>query len=230
VTSPPSTSTSTSSSLGNAVPRETADPVADARAAIGWAHERFGSGLCLTASFGDATLPHLADSVAPGIEITLLDTGYLFAETDWYVDHLRDRYGLAVRVLRPNPTLERDVWQYDTEACCNARKVEPLTRALARKSAWVTGLRRSDSAARRSTPLVHHDLLKGVTKINPLAAWTDAHVAHYTTAHDLPPHPLADRNYTSIGCWPCTKPAVEGEDPRSGRWAGSGKTECGLHR
>jgi phosphoadenosine phosphosulfate reductase len=210
-------------------PGETGDPIADGRAVIAWAHQEFGSALCLTASFGDATLSHFANSVVPGIEITLLDTGYLFAETDWYMDQLQGQYDLNVRVMRPDPKLERDVWQTDTEACCNARKVEPLTRALSDKSAWVTGLRRSDSVARRSTPLVHSDLLKGVTKINPLAAWTDQHVEDYAAQHGLPDHPLADRDYTSIGCWPCTRASSSGEDGRSGRWVGSEKTECGLH-
>lgn len=212
-----------------APPEETDLPVADAFAALRWAHRTFGSGLCVTASFGDATLAHLANAAIPSIEITLLDTGYLFAETDWYVDHLRKRYGLRVRIVRPDPSLERDTWQTDTDACCAARKVEPLNRALSGKTAWVTGLRRDDSPSRKSTPLVHVDLLRGVTKINPIAAWSDNDVAAYAAEHDLPAHPLADRNYTSIGCWPCTRPATS-DDSRSGRWAHSDKTECGLHQ
>ena len=159
----------------------------------------------------------------------MLDTGYLFAETDWFIDHLSNRYDLDVEVFRPDPHLERDVWQHDPDACCAARKVEPLERALAGKRAWITGLRRSDSSARRTTPFVHDDLLRGVTKVNPLAAWTDAHVEIYAERHQLPAHPLAERNYSSIGCWPCTQPA-DGADSRSGRWVGTAKTECGLHR
>ena len=110
-----------------------------------------------------------------------------------------------------------------------ARKVEPMNRALAGRDAWVTGLRRSDSPSRRTTPIVHDDLLKGVVKINPLAAWSDADVAAYAAEHRLPEHPLADRGYPSIGCWPCTQPVRDGDDARSGRWAGTDKTECGLH-
>ena len=214
-------------SLGR--PAETIDPIADAHSVMQWAAAKYGERLCVTASFGDATLVHVANVAVPGIEITLLDTGYLFAETEWYADDLRDRFGLNVRVMYPAADLEPNVWQTDTEACCAARKVEPMNRALAGRDAWVTGLRRSDSPSRRTTPIVHEDLLKGVVKINPLAAWTDADVAAYAAEHRLPEHPLADRGYPSIGCWPCTQPVREGDDARSGRWAGSDKTECGLH-
>jgi phosphoadenosine phosphosulfate reductase len=210
-------------------PAETTDPIADAHAIMRWAHGSYGDRLCVTVSFGDATLAHVAHAAVPGIEITLLDTGYLFAETEWYADNLRGQFGLNIRVMQPAADLERDVWQTDTNACCAARKVEPLNRALADRDAWVTGLRRSDSPSRRTTPIVHEDLLKGVMKVNPLAAWTDADVAAYGATHRLPEHPLADRGYPSIGCWPCTRPVADGDDARSGRWAGSGKTECGLH-
>lgn len=204
------------------------DPVSEAHTLLRWAGETFGDGLAVTASFGDATLAHLAHSALPGVEITLLDTGYLFAETEWFADDLRRRFGLNLRTVHPLPDVERDVWQTDTDACCAARKVEPLERVLADRSAWVTGLRRADSASRATTPTVHDDLLRGVTKINPIAAWTDADIEAYAAAHDLPSHPLTDRGYASIGCWPCTRPAADG-DQRSGRWAGSEKTECGLH-
>jgi len=210
-------------------PSETADPVADACAVLRWADDRYGDRLCVTASFADATLAHLAHTAVPGIEVTLLDTGYLFAETEWFADHLRERFALNLRVIRPAPDLERDRWRTDTDACCHARKVEPLQRALEGRAAWATGLRRADSPSRRTTPFVHEDLLKGVVKVNPLAGWSDEDVSGYATAHGLPSHPLADRNYSSIGCWPCTQPATDPQDLRSGRWAGSDKTECGLH-
>lgn len=210
-------------------PTETNDPIADAYRTLRWATNRFGERLCVTASFGDAILAHVANSAIPGVEITLLDTGYLFAETEWFADNLRERYGLNIRTLRPAADLEANVWQTDTDACCAARKVEPLNRALDGRDGWVTGLRRSDSDARRTTPVVRRDLLKGVIKINPLAAWTDSDVEEYAAAHDLPDHPLADRGYESIGCWPCTRPVSAGDDSRSGRWTDSKKTECGLH-
>jgi phosphoadenosine phosphosulfate reductase len=193
-----------------------------------WAGATFGDDLVVTASFGDAVLAHLAHSALPGVEIVLLDTGYLFAETEWFADDLRRRYGLRLRTVHPLADVERDVWQFDTQSCCAARKVEPLERALRGKRAWVTGLRRADSATRAGTPVVHDDLLRGVVKVNPIATWSDDDVTAYTQRHQLPSHPLADRGYPSIGCWPCTRPA-DGDDPRAGRWAGTDKTECGLH-
>jgi phosphoadenosine phosphosulfate reductase len=210
-------------------PEETDDPVVDAHRLLRWADRRFGRQLCVTASFGDAVLAHVANEAIPGVEITLLDTGYLFAETEWFAEDLRTRYGIDLRILRPDADLPKNVWQADTDACCAARKVEPLSRALAGRSAWVTGLRRSDSPARRTAPFVHVDLLRGVVKVNPLAGWSDAHVVTYVAAYGLPDHPLADRGYPSIGCWPCTRPVHDAADQRSGRWAGSDKTECGLH-
>jgi phosphoadenosine phosphosulfate reductase len=210
-------------------PAETADPIVDAHRVLQWAHRRFGSGLCVTASFGDPVLAHVANEAIPGVEITLLDTGYLFAETHWYAGELRGRFGLNVRVVGPDPDLPTNVWQTDTDACCGARKVEPLERVLRDRTAWVTGLRRSDSPSRRTAKFVHHDLMRDVVKVNPLAGWTDADVVTYVAAYDLPDHPLVERGYPSIGCWPCTRPVADGEDQRAGRWAGSGKTECGLH-
>jgi phosphoadenosine phosphosulfate reductase len=211
-------------------PHETDDPVVDAHRVLRWAHRRFGDGLCVTASFGDAVLAHVASEAIPGVEITLLDTGYLFAETEWFANELRTRFDLNLRIIRPQADLPTNVWQTDTDACCAARKVEPLERALNGRTAWVSGLRRSDSDARRRAPFVHQDLLRGVVKINPLAGWTDAHVVTYVAAYDIPDHPLADRGFPSIGCWPCTRPVTEGADQRSGRWADSAKTECGLHQ
>ena len=194
-----------------------------------WAGEEFGDGLVVTASFGDAVLVHLVSQAIPDADIVLLDTGYLFAETEWYAEQLRQRYRLNLRTVRPLPGAQPDQWMTDTEACCQARKVEPMQRVLAGKTAWVSGLRRDDTPSRARTPVVHVDLLSQVTKINPIAAWTDADVEHYKAMELLPDHPLADRGYPSIGCWPCTRPVGPGEDARAGRWAGSDKDECGLH-
>jgi phosphoadenosine phosphosulfate reductase len=194
-----------------------------------WAGAEFGDGLVVTASFGDATLAHLVSQTIPDADVVLLDTGYLFAETEWFADHLRQRFGLNLRTVHPRPDVEPDGWRTDTAGCCHARKVEPMERVLAGKTAWVSGIQRSDSPVRATIPVVHADLLRGVTKINPLATWTDDDVARYVATHHLPEHPLADRGYLSIGCWPCTNPAEPGGDRRSGRWAGTDKTECGLH-
>jgi len=194
-----------------------------------WAAGTFGDDLVVTASFGDATLVHLVSQAIPHADVVLLDTEYLFAETEWFADQLRDRFGFRLRTVHPDPDAERDLWQTDPDSCCRMRKVGPLERALAGKRAWVTGLRRSDSAQRVSTPIVHRDLLRNVTKINPIATWTDADVAAHRDAYSLPEHPLADRGYASIGCWPCTWPVGDGEDERAGRWRHRSKTECGLH-
>jgi phosphoadenosine phosphosulfate reductase len=211
-------------------PVETDDPILDAYRVLQWANRRFGNQLCVTASFGDAVLAHVANEAIPGVEITLLDTGYLFAETEWFAEELRDRFGINLRIVRPDAAAVPNVWQTDTDACCAARKVEPLNRALLGRTAWVTGLRRSDSPSRQTAPFVHQDLLRDVAKINPLAGWTDAHVVTYVAAYGIADHPLADRGYPSIGCWPCTRPVGNGDDQRAGRWADSDKNECGLHQ
>ena len=121
-----------------------------------------------------------------------------------------------------------DRWQTDTDGCCAARKVAPLEEALADKDAWLSGLRRADSADRADTPIVERDR-RGLVKVNPLATWSDAEVDAYIAAHDVPINPLLAQGYPSVGCWPCTRAVAEGEDARAGRWAGSTKTECGLH-
>jgi phosphoadenosine phosphosulfate reductase len=194
-----------------------------------WAGEVFGDELVVTASFGDATLVHLVGRAIPAAEIVLLDTGYLFAETLWFANRLRDDLGLNLRMVSPLAGVEPDQWRHDPDGCCTARKVEPLQRALAGKRAWVTGLRRADSPTRADAPIVHFDPFRDVIKVNPLATWTDADVQHYSAIELLPEHPLTERGYASIGCWPCTRPVGSDADPRSGRWAGTDKVECGLH-
>ena len=195
---------------------------------ITWATERFGDDLLVTSSFGDAVLAHLAWSVAPSTRVVLLDTGYLFAETLWYARHAADLFGGSLRVVAADDAPD-DRWLDDTDACCAARKVAPLDRELAHHRAWVTGLRRDDGPTRVATPIIANDLVRNTVKINPIAAWTDRDVDAYTIEHCLPVNPLAGRGYTSIGCWPCTRAPRGDDDPRSGRWAGSTKTECGLH-
>lgn len=194
-----------------------------------WAGETFGDGIIVTASFGDAVLVHLVSQAIPDAEIVLLDTGYLFAETEWYAEELRRTYRLNLRVVGPPADAVANLWQTDTDACCAARKVAPLEQVLQDKTAWITGLRRADSPSRADAPIVHPDPFRNVVKINPMATWSDEDVAHYRSIELLVEHPLAARGYASIGCWPCTRPVQEGEDARAGRWSGSGKSECGLH-
>jgi phosphoadenosine phosphosulfate reductase len=199
-----------------------------ASAAVRWAWERFGTGIVLASSFQDAVLLDIAMKVAPDIEVVFLDTQYHFPETLEFADELRDRYALNLTVVRP--LVEPDeLWKIDTNECCTLRKVEPLARALDGKQAWMTGLRRSEASTRANAPIVGLDAGRGVVKVNPLAAWSDDDVHVYVKDHALPEHPLRDAGYQSIGCWPCTAPVGDGADARSGRWAGTGKTECGLH-
>ena len=196
-----------------------------------WAAEQFGADqLVVTASFEDAVLVHVAATAVPGIDIVLLDTQYLFAETQWFAEQLRQRLDLNIRVVHPLPDVQPDnLWQTDTAACCQVRKVEPLQRSLAGKAAWLTGVRRVDGPTRANTPVASYDVGRGLVKVNPLATFTDDDVALYESLYDLPKNPLSERGYPSIGCWPCTRPVAPGEDKRAGRWSGSDKTECGLH-
>jgi len=209
------------SSLDSATPAEV----------VRWAADQFGAdGLVVTASFEDAVLVHVAATAVPGIEITLLDTQYLFAETRWLVDELTKRLDLNLRVIHPQPEVVPDnLWQTDIEGCCHIRKVEPLNRALHGKQAWITGIRRADGPTRANAPIAAYDVGRGLVKVNPLAAFSDDDMALYLQLHELPVHPLVDKGYASIGCWPCTRPVAPGEDKRAGRWSGAAKTECGLH-
>jgi len=206
---------------------ETSQPADTVR----WAADQFGTeNLVVTASFEDAVLVHVAATAVPGIAIVLLDTQYLFAETKWFADELTKRLDLNLRIVNPLPHIQPDnLWQSDVNACCNVRKVEPLDRSLQGKQAWVTGVRRADGPTRANTPTASYDIGRNIVKLNPLAAFSDDDMALYAHLHDLPANPLTERGYPSIGCWPCTRPVAPGEDKRGGRWAGSPKTECGLH-
>lgn len=199
-----------------------------ATAAISWAWERYGSRMILAASFQDCVLIDLAMQVAPDIEVVFLDTQYHFPETLEYVETVRSRYDLNLRVMEPLVEPD-DLWKLDTSECCAVRKVEPLARALSGAEAWMTGLRRDEATTRTKASIVGLDVGRGIVKVNPIAPWTHADVEMYVKDRGLPEHPLRDQGYPSIGCAPCTKPVADGEDPRSGRWAGTGKLECGLH-
>jgi phosphoadenosine phosphosulfate reductase len=201
---------------------------APATSAIAWAWDRFGPDVVLAASFQDCVLIDLAMQVAPRIEVVFLDTQYHFAETLWYVDQVRERYDLNLNVVSPGVNPD-NLWVNDPDSCCAARKVEPLRRALDGKAAWISGLRRNETPTRANAPIVSYDVGRGLVKVNPIAPWTDLDVEQYALDRELPRHPLHDRGYASIGCWPCTRPVGDGDDPRAGRWAGSDKLECGLH-
>ena len=169
-------------------------------------------------------------STVASSSVTLIDTQYLFAQTLWYANNIADSLKGKLVVLTPAETVKPDdLWMRDTATCCAIRKVAPLEHALSSKKAWVTGLRRDDSTSRANTPLISHDMLRDVIKINPLANFTQRDYTSYLQEHQLEEHPLAGLGYSSIGCWPCTQPASVDGDARSGRWTGTDKTECGLH-
>ena len=198
--------------------------------------EAFGDRLALVSSFGaeSAVLLHMISRLKPDAPVLFLDTGMLFGQTLDYRKTLAARLGLTdVRDLRPlyNDLAVADpnakLWQTDTDACCNVRKVLPLDRALADFDAWITGRKRFHGGDRLSLPVVEQ--ADGQVKFNPLANWGKAELDAYIAEHDLPAHPLVAQGFPSIGCWPCTNPVEEGQDVRAGRWAGQDKTECGIH-
>lgn len=191
---------------------------------VAWAHDRFGARLAMTASFADTTLIDIATSVAPDVEVIFLDTGLHFAETLNTVRRAMERYALNLTVLRP-PADAADVWAHGSDACCAARKVDLLDAHLVgRVDAWLSGVRRADSAERADAPIVSIDR-RGLVKVNPMANMSDGEYDRYVADHDVLVNTLHHDGYASIGCWPCTEPSSDG---RSGRWGGS-KTECGLH-
>lgn len=194
---------------------------------IEWAVDTFGTSLCLTTSFADTLLVNLSLAVNPDIEVVFLDTGFHFAETLDVMRRAMVRYEMNLRVERPGETAA-DLWTNGTDACCAARKVAPLDRALAGRRAWLSGMRRDDHAGRAHTPIVQIDR-RGLVKVNPLAAWPADEADAYAAEHDIVLNPLLAEGYESVGCWPCTERPTDGSDARSGRWADSTKTECGIH-
>lgn len=192
-----------------------------------WADDRFGRGLSVVASFQTCVLIDLVTRVDPTVDVVFLDTGSHFAETLEFVAAITARYRLEVRVIEPG--CEAAEWPCGSARCCELRKVAPLTRALQGRDAWMSGVKRVDTDARASAPLVGWDAVRGMFKFNPLARWTDDDITAYERANGLPVHPLRDTGYRSIGCAPTTRPVAPFEPARSGRWPGSEKTECGLH-
>jgi phosphoadenosine phosphosulfate reductase len=194
---------------------------------IEWAVENFAPHLALTASMTDSLLIDLAVAIDPAIEVVFIDTGYHFPETLETVEVVRRRYGLNLRIMTV-ARQDEPLWQADPENCCSAVKVGQLDRALSGKAAWMSGLRRAEADSRVTAPIVARDL-RGLVKVNPIATWSDLDVQGYVAEHDLVVNPLVREGYPSIGCQPCTMRPHDPADPRSGRWAGRRKTECGLH-
>ncbi|MDQ2861345.1 MAG: phosphoadenylyl-sulfate reductase, partial [Pseudomonadota bacterium] len=209
---------------------------ADPGAVIAAAVEAFGPGLAIVSSFGaeSAVLLHMAAQADRDMPVLFLDTGMLFGQTLDYRRQLAARLGLThVRDLRPRfedlavGDPGADLWKRDPDACCHIRKVLPLDAALASFDAWITGRKRFHGGMRIRLPVVEE--VDGKVKFNPLANWTRDDLDAYAARHDLPAHPLVAAGFPSIGCWPCTSAVGEGAGLRSGRWAGSQKSECGIH-
>jgi phosphoadenosine phosphosulfate reductase len=208
---------------------------ATAQEIMKWAYAEFGSGLVVTSSMVDTVMIHLAEQVAPGIDVIFLDTGYHFVETIGTRDAVELVHNVNVINVTPELTVAeqdatwgKDLFARNPDQCCAIRKVAPLGKALQPYAAWANGLRRVDSKARANTPLVSWDAKRQLIKVAPIATWTDDDVARYIELNSLMINPLLEDGYASIGCEPCTLKA-DGSDPRSGRWAGLAKTECGIH-
>lgn len=209
---------------------------ARAQEIIRWAYRTFGDRVLVSQSMANTALSHVVHSVAPEIPVVFLDTGYHFEDTLRTRDDLVQRTGLTLLNITPRQTVaEQDaehgpeLWRTDPDQCCRLRKVEPMEELLLGFDAWISGLRVSAAPHRADTPVVSFDERRGVIKIAPLLHWSDIQLLRYTLENDVPVNPLMYEGYPSIGCAPCTHPVGSDEDPRAGRWRGSGKNECGLH-
>ena len=217
---------------------QAAEELADAPAeeVIRWATDTFGDRICITSSMTDAVIVHLASAVRPGIDVVFLDTGYHFAETIGTRDAVSAVYPIRLVNVTPSRTVaEQDaelgprLYGRNPDLCCYLRKVVPLEQALDPYDAWITGVRREETAARSDTRVVEWDANRAMVKVNPIAGWSTGQVEDYIAEHGVLINPLLAEGYPSIGCATCTLPVQPGADPRSGRWAGTGKNECGLH-
>jgi phosphoadenosine phosphosulfate reductase len=209
---------------------------APAEEIIQWAVDTFGTRVCVTSSMTDAVIIHLASAVRPGIDVIFLDTGYHFAETIGTRDAVEAVYPVNLINVTPSRTVaEQDaelgprLYGRNPDLCCYLRKVEPLERALTKYDSWITGVRRDETSQRRQTQVVEWDDRREMVKVNPIVSWTAKQVDDYITTKGVLVNPLVYDGYPSIGCATCTARVELGADPRSGRWAGTGKTECGIH-
>ena len=209
---------------------------------VEFALQRYAPRIVLACSFGaeDVALLDMIHRIDPVAPVFYLDTDFLFPETVEVKDRLVARYGLKPEQLiqvksRLTPEQQANeygpaLWSRDPDRCCDLRKIEPLTRVLGNYAAWITGIRRDQAPTRANAGIIEWDRKFQLIKVNPLARWSSDEVWSYIRIHEIPYNTLHDRNYPSIGCTHCTAPVLPGEDPRSGRWKNSGKTECGLHK
>lgn len=209
---------------------------ASATGILEWAVEEFGERFCVTSSFADAVVAHLASIVAPGIDVVFLDTGLHFPETLEVRDEVIFTFPVNVRSVKPLQTVGGQdgefgprLWDRRPDECCALRKVLPLQEALVDYDSWATGLRRDESPTRADTPVVGFDASRKKIKVSPIARWSQTDVDAYIEQHNIPVNKLLQTGYGSVGCWPCTRRTGPDEDPRAGRWAMFDKSECGLH-
>ncbi|MCW3493064.1 phosphoadenylyl-sulfate reductase [Microbacterium sp. SSM24] len=222
---------------GNAELGSLTDHEASAADVVAWVARNFSMGSAAVAcSMADAALPHLVAEQLPGVDVLFLDTGYHFTETYATRDEVDRALDVRIVDVLPEQTVaEQDaefgarLHERDPALCCARRKVAPLQDALGGYEVWFTGVRRDEAPTRTNTPLVTWDERNGLVKVNPVAAWSFDDVLAHAATHKVPVNLLVGFGYPSIGCAPCTQPVAAGEDPRSGRWAGLAKTECGLH-
>ena len=203
---------------------------------IEWAAATFGERFCVTSSMGDAVLADLASKVVPGIDVVFLDTGYHFVETLGTRDAVEATMDVNLITITPRQSVAeqdategKDLFRTDPDRCCFLRKVQPLQESLAGYDAWATGLRRAETHHRIIAPVIGWDAKKQKVKVSPIARWSDEQVDRSVAENGVLVNPLVYDGYPSIGCFPCTRRVAPGEDARSGRWAGTGKTECGIH-
>jgi phosphoadenosine phosphosulfate reductase len=209
---------------------------ATAAEALEWTAKTFGDKFIVASNMQDAVLIDLAVQAKPDVDVLFLETGYHFAETIGTRDAVEVTYP-SIRIV--NAEAEQSVADQEAEfgllnktnptQCCFLRKVVPLQKTLANYDAWVTGVRRVDAPTRANTPIVQWDDRNNLVKVNPIAPWTDEKFREYIDSNGILENPLVGEGYLSIGCAPCTAKPLPGQDARSGRWAGSAKTECGLH-
>jgi phosphoadenosine phosphosulfate reductase len=205
---------------------------------LAWAFENYGRDVAIASGFGveGMALIDLAWRVDASFRVFTLDTEFLFPETYELMDRVEKRYGIRLERVYSSLTPEEqeraqgaELWRRDPDRCCSLRKVEPLKQKLTELRAWITAIRRQQTSARASAKKIEWDHKFQLVKINPIADWTSEMVWTYVRRHDVPYNPLHDQNFPSIGCTHCTRAVRNGEDARSGRWAGFAKTECGLH-
>lgn len=205
---------------------------------ITWAVENYFPKLTMATAFGPEGCVILAmlAKIEPRVYVFNLDTGYQFRETLELRDRIAEKYGISVEFQRAVQTIEEyeaanggPVYKSDSDRCCFDRKLTVLHRVARGFDAWMSGIRRDQSPHRATAPIVGWDKKFGLVKISPLARWTKQDVWKRIVDEGIPYNPLHDHGYPSIGCWPCTRAVLDGEDERAGRWSGSGKTECGLH-